>query len=123
MKFGFIPELIGRLPIIASLNKLSENALSRILNEPKNALVKQYKKLFKIEGVHLEFTDCAISEIVNQAIKRDTGARGLRSILESAMIEIMYDIPSMEKVDSCIIDGDVIKKVKKPTIKKIRRSA
>ena len=123
LKFGFIPELIGRLPIIASLNKLSENALSRILNEPKNALVKQYKKLFKIEGVHLEFTDCAISEIVNQAIKRDTGARGLRSILESAMIEIMYDIPSMEKVDSYIIDGDVIKKVKKPTIKKIRRSA
>ena len=123
LQYGFIPELIGRLPIIASLNKLNKKALSRILIEPKNALIKQYKKLFQIEGVHLEFTDCAISEIVNQAMKRNTGARGLRSILESSMIEIMYDIPSMENVDSCIIDGGVIKKDKKPTIKKIKRSA
>ena len=123
LKYGFIPELIGRLPIIASLKKLNKKALSRILTEPQNALIKQYKKLFKIEGIHLEFTECAINEIVKQAIKRNTGARGLRSILESSMIEIMYEIPSMKKVDSCIINGDVIRKDKKPTIKKIKRSA
>ena len=123
LKFGFIPELIGRLPISAPLKKLDEKALCRILTEPKNALTKQYQKLFKLEDVHLEFTKCAIKEIVAQAIKRNTGARGLRSILESSMMEIMYEIPSMEDVDSCIISGEVIKKDKKPVIKYIKRSA
>ena len=123
LKYGFIPELIGRLPIIASLKNLDKKALSRILTEPQNALIKQYQKLFKIEDVHLEFTECAINEIVKQAIKRDTGARGLRSILESSMIDIMYEIPSIKKVDSCIITAEVIRKEKKPTIKKIKRSA
>ena len=123
LKFGFIPELIGRLPISAPLRKLDEKALSRILTEPKNALTKQYQKLFKLEDVHLEFTECAIKEIVKQAIKRNTGARGLRSILESSMMEIMYEVPSMEDVDSCIISGEVIKKNKKPVIKHIKRSA
>ena len=123
LKYGFIPELIGRLPIIASLEKLDKKALSRILIEPENALTKQYKKLFKIEDVHLEFTECAINEIVSQAMKRNTGARGLRAILESSMMEIMYEIPSMEKVDTCIITAEVIKKEKKPTIKYIKRSA
>ena len=123
LKYGFIPELIGRLPIIASLKNLDKKALSRILTEPQNALIKQYQKLFKIEDVHLEFTECAITEIVKQAVKRDTGARGLRSILESSMVEIMYEIPSMKKVDSCIITAEVIRKEKKPTIKKIKRSA
>ena len=123
LKFGFIPELIGRLPISAPLKKLDEKALSRILTEPKNALTKQYQKLFKLEDVHLEFTECAIKEIVKQAIKRNTGARGLRSILESSMMEIMYEVPSMEDVDSCIISGEVIKKNKKPVIKYIKRSA
>ena len=123
LKFGFIPELIGRLPISAPLRKLDEKALSRILTEPKNALTKQYQKLFKLEDVHLEFTECAIKEIVKQAIKRNTGARGLRSILEASMMEIMYEVPSMEDVDSCIISGEVIKKNKKPVIKYIKRSA
>ena len=123
LKFGFIPELIGRLPIAAPLKKLDKNALRRILTEPKNALTKQYKKLFKLEDIHLEFTECAIDEIVNQAIKRNTGARGLRSILESSMMDIMYEIPSMKDVDSCIISAEVIKKEKKPVIKNIKRSA
>ena len=123
LKFGFIPELIGRLPISAPLKKLDKKALYRILTEPKNALIKQYQKLFNLEDVHLEFTDCAIKEIVNQAIKRNTGARGLRSILEASMMEIMYEVPSMKDVDSCIISGEVIKKNKKPTIKYIKRSA
>lgn len=123
LKFGFIPELIGRLSVIAPLKKLNKDALHKILIEPKNALIKQYKKLFKLEDVRLEFTDCAINEIVNQAIKRETGARGLRSILESAMMEIMYEIPSMKDVNSCIISSEVIKKEKPPTIKHIKRSA
>ena len=123
LKFGFIPELIGRLPVSAPLRKLDEKALYKILTEPKNALTKQYQKLFNLEDIHLEFTDCAIKEIVEQAIKRNTGARGLRSILESSMMEIMYEIPSMKDVDSCIISGEVIKKNKKPVIKYIKRSA
>jgi len=123
LKFGFIPELIGRLAIRAPLKKLNRDALHKILIEPKNALIKQYQKLFRIEDVHLEFTDCAIHEIVNQAILQETGARGLRSILESAMMETMYEIPSMKDVNSCIISAEVIKKEKKPTIKYIKRSA
>ncbi len=123
LKFGFIPELIGRLPVSAPLRKLDEKALYKILTEPKNALTKQYQKLFNLEDIHLQFTDCAIKEIVEQAIKRNTGARGLRSILESSMMEIMYEIPSMKDVDSCIISGEVIKKNKKPIIKYIKRSA
>jgi len=123
LKFGFIPELIGRLAVTAPLKKLNKDALHKILIEPKNALIKQYKKLFKLEEVRLEFTDCALNEIVNQAIKRETGARGLRSILESAMMEIMYEIPSMKDVNSCIISAEVIKKEKPPTIKHIKRSA
>ena len=99
------------------------NPKHKILIEPKNAIIKQYKKLFKLEDVRLEFTDCAINEIVNQAVKRETGARGLRSILESAMMEIMYEIPSMKDVNSCIISAEVIKKEKPPTIKHIKRSA
>ena len=123
LKFGFIPELIGRLSVLAPLRSLNKKALCKILTEPKNALLKQYKKLFKLEDVHLEFTDCAINEIVDQAMKRETGARGLRSILESAMMDIMYEIPSMKDVDSCIISSEVIKKEKKPVIKHIKRSA
>tara|TARA_B100001750_G_C15484562_1_gene587532 strand:- start:315 stop:1550 length:1236 start_codon:yes stop_codon:yes gene_type:complete len=123
LKFGFIPEFIGRLAVTAPLKKLNRDALYRILTEPKNALIKQYKKLFKLEGVNLEFTDCAINEVVDQAIVRGAGARGLRSILESSMMEIMYEIPSMKDVNSCTISAEVIKKEKKPIIKHIKRSA
>ena len=123
LKFGFIPELIGRLPVSAPLRKLDEKALYKILTEPKNALIKQYQKLFHLEDIYLEFTDCAIKEIVKQAMKRNTGARGLRSIIESSMMEIMYEVPSMKDVDSCIVSAEVIRKNKKPVIKYIKRSA
>ena len=123
LKFGFIPEFIGRLAVTAPLNKLDRDALYKILTEPQNALIKQYKKLFKIEGVNLEFTDCAINEIVDRAMERGTGARGLRAIIESSMMEIMYEIPSMKDVDTCTISSDVISNNKKPSIKYIKKSA
>jgi len=108
IKFGLIPEFIGRIPIIATLESLSEDALIRILTEPKNALVKQYQKLFEVEGVELRFAEEAYRAIAKDAIKRKSGARGLRAILESVMLDIMYDIPSMPGVRECIIGEDVI---------------
>ena len=94
MKFGLIPEFIGRLPILTSLEKLNEHDLVRILTEPKNALVKQYKKLMALDDVELEFTDEALSEMAQLAIRRNTGARGLRSIVEHTMMDVMYETPS-----------------------------
>ena len=108
IKFGLIPEFLGRLPVIATLDELSAETLVRILTEPKNALVKQYEKLFELEGVHLRLTDSALSAIADQAIKRKSGARGLRAILESCMLEIMYEIPSIESVKECVIGEDVV---------------
>ena len=108
IKFGLIPEFIGRIPIIATLNSLSVEALVRILTEPKNALVKQYKKLFEVEGVELKFTEEAYLAIAKDATKRKSGARGLRAILESVMLDIMYDIPSMPDVRECVIGEEVI---------------
>jgi len=108
IKYGLIPEFIGRIPIIATLESLSEDALIRILTEPKNALVKQYKKLFEVEGVELKFAEAAYRAIAKDAIKRKSGARGLRAILESIMLDIMYDIPSMPGVRECVIGEDVI---------------
>jgi ATP-dependent Clp protease ATP-binding subunit ClpX len=97
IKFGLIPEFIGRIPIVATLNELSLEALVRILTEPKNALTKQYKKLFELEDVELKFTDDVLTAVAEAALKRKSGARGLRAILESLMLEIMYDIPSFRK--------------------------
>lgn len=108
LKFGLIPEFLGRLPIIATLDQLNENSLIRILQEPKNALVKQFKTLFDIEGVNLRFTDSALAAIATEALKRKAGARGLRAILETCMLEIMYDIPSIDDVKECVISEDVI---------------
>jgi ATP-dependent Clp protease ATP-binding subunit ClpX len=108
IKFGLIPEFIGRIPIIATLDSLSEDALVRILTEPKNALVKQYKKLFEVEGVELKFADDAYRAIAKDATKRKSGARGLRAILESVMLDIMYDIPGMPGVRECVIGEKVI---------------
>jgi len=108
IKFGMIPEFMGRIPIISSLNNLSEEALVRILTEPKNALVKQYKKLFEVEGVDLKFTEEAIRAIAKDAIKRKSGARGLRAILESVMLDMMYDIPGMTGVRECVVGEAVI---------------
>lgn len=116
VKFGLIPEFIGRIPIISTLNSLSEDALVRILTEPKNALVKQYKKLFEVEGVELTFEEDAHRAIAKDAIKRKSGARGLRAILESVMLDIMYDIPSMPGIRECVIEADVITKGKEPLL-------
>ncbi len=108
LKFGLIPEFIGRLPVIATLDDLDEDALKNILTEPKNALTKQYRKLFEMEGVELKFTDDALTAIAVKAIARKTGARGLRAIMEEALMELMYDIPGTENVNEVIITGDVI---------------
>ena len=116
VKFGLIPEFIGRLPTISTLKDLDREALVRILTEPKNALVKQYKKLFNYDNVELEIEKEAIEEIVNEAVERKTGARGLRSILEDVMRDIMFEIPSDDKVSKCIITAEVIKDKKKPRL-------
>jgi ATP-dependent Clp protease ATP-binding subunit ClpX len=108
LRFGLIPEFIGRLPVIATLDELSEEAMVRILTEPKNALVRQYQKLFEIQGVELKFTDGAIKVVAQEALKRKSGARGLRSILEKAMLDIMFEIPSMKNVRECVVSEEVI---------------
>ena len=114
IKFGLIPEFIGRLPVITILETLEQNALIQILKEPKNALIKQYKKLFGMEGVELEFRDDAIDAIALKAIERKTGARGLRSIMESSLKEIMFELPTINNLLKVVIDKDVINKNKKP---------
>jgi len=116
LKFGLIPEFIGRLPVIATLNELDERALVEILKRPKNALVKQYSKLFEMEGVKLEFTEGALSAVSREALKRKSGARGLRAILENVMLEIMYEIPSKGNVRECIISEEVIDRAEGPII-------
>ena len=108
IKFGMIPEFVGRLPVIATLNELTEDELVSILTEPRNALVKQYKKLFELEEVRLRFTEGALRTIAKEAIKRKSGARGLRSIMENIMLDIMYDLPSHPEIQECIINEEVI---------------
>jgi len=108
LKYGLIPEFVGRLPVIATLNSLNEEALISILTEPKNALVKQYQKLFEMDGVSLEFEEEALKVIAKKAIERKTGARGLRAILEEIMLNVMYEIPSRGDVEKCIITKDTI---------------
>ncbi|MBU1163719.1 MAG: AAA family ATPase, partial [Proteobacteria bacterium] len=108
VRFGLIPEFVGRLPVLATLDELNNAALIRILEEPKNALIKQFKKLFEIEGVNLRFTDSALSAIAKEALKRKSGARGLRAILENCMLDIMFEIPSIENVKECVIGEDVV---------------
>lgn len=108
IKYGLIPEFLGRLPVIATLNELNEPSLIRILQEPKNALLKQFKKLFEIEGVTLRLTDDALSAISKGALKQKSGARGLRSILENCLLDIMYELPSIKNVKECIIGKDVV---------------
>ena len=108
IKFGLIPEFLGRLPVITTLDELNESALIRILKEPKNALIKQFKKLMEMEGVNLRLTDSALLAIAKEASKRKSGARGLRAIMESCMIDIMYEIPSMTNVKECVIGEDTV---------------
>ncbi len=114
LRYGLIPELIGRIPVIAPLQPLSVEAFKSILTEPKNAILKQYKKLFMIEGIDLEFDPFAIDAIVAKAMERKTGARALRSIVEDFMLEIMYDLPDKENVEKCIVTKDVIENGAEP---------
>ena len=116
LKFGLIPEFIGRLPVIATLKELDKEALGKILVEPKNSIVKQYKKLFEIDNVELVFEDDAISAIVDKAVERKTGARGLRSIIEEIMTDIMFEIPSNPKIAKCTITRDTVLNGKEPEV-------
>ena len=115
-RYGLIPEFIGRLPVVSVLKPLEKEALVEILVKPKNALIKQYQKLFSYENVHLEFTDEALDEIAKQALERKTGARGLRGVIENAMLDIMYEIPSKPNVKECIINAEVIRTEAKPQL-------
>lgn len=108
IKYGLIPEFLGRLPVITTLDELDESSLIKILLEPKNAVIKQFKKLFEVEGVTLRFTDSALSAIANEGLKQKSGARGLRSVLENCLLDIMYKIPSIKDVKECVIGEDVI---------------
>ncbi|HOP64531.1 MAG TPA: ATP-dependent Clp protease ATP-binding subunit ClpX [Spirochaetota bacterium] len=117
IKFGLIPEFVGRIPVIAHLHELGKEALVRILNEPKNSLVKQYQKIFSFEGIELEFENEAIEEIANIALERKTGARGLRSVLEQLMLDLMYEIPSDDSIDRVTITRDMVLKQSDPVIK------
>jgi len=116
VKFGLIPELVGRIPVMVSLDDLDKDALVRIISEPKNSLLKQYIKLFEMDGVELSFDNDALGAIAELAITRNTGARGLRSILESIMTNLMYDIPSRTDVKAVRITADCVNKVGEPII-------
>jgi ATP-dependent Clp protease ATP-binding subunit ClpX len=114
LKFGLIPEFIGRLPVIATLEDLDEDALKRILTEPKNALVKQYQRLFEMEDVELTFNDDALSVVARKAIERRTGARGLRSIMEGTLLDTMFDLPGLDGVEQVVVGAEVIEGKAKP---------
>ena len=116
INYGLIPEFIGRLPVIATLDHLDKEALVKILQEPRNALTKQYKRLFEIDGIALFFTPDALEVVAEKALERKTGARGLRSILETSMLDLMYELPSREGVEEVWIDADVINRLKEPTV-------
>ena len=116
IRFGLIPEFVGRLPVVATLDELSEEALIRILKEPRNALVRQYAKLFEFEDVKLKFTDEALKAVAKMALARKSGARGLRSILEAAMLEVMYELPSLKDVQECLVGEEVILRGEQPLL-------
>lgn len=116
LKYGLIPEFVGRLPVVATLEELDEEALIEILKEPKNALIKQYQKLFEMEKVSLKFTDGALVAIARETLNRKTGARGLRSILENAMLDVMYEIPSQDRVKEVVINEDTILQRSRPIV-------
>jgi ATP-dependent Clp protease ATP-binding subunit ClpX len=111
-----IPEFVGRIPVVATLTELDEHALVQILRTPKNALVKQYQKLFEFENVKLKFTDGALEAIAREAQQRKSGARGLRAILESLMLDVMYEVPSVSNVKECIVSEEVVSQQKQPLL-------
>jgi len=123
MRFGLIPEFIGRLPVVASLDELDVDALVRILTEPKNAITKQFIKLFDMEGAKLVFAEDALKAMATEALKRKTGARGLRSIVEGILMETMFELPGMKAVASVTVDAEVVAGNKPPIIEKIKAKA
>jgi ATP-dependent Clp protease ATP-binding subunit ClpX len=116
LKFGMIPEFVGRLPVITSVHNLDREALILILTEPRNALVRQYRRLFELDGVDLEFTPDALEAVADQAILRGTGARGLRAILEEVLLSVMYEVPSRKDVERVVITGPVVLEHVNPTL-------
>ncbi len=116
LKYGLIPEFVGRFSVVSTLNELDVEALMKVLSEPKNALTKQYQKLFEFENVKLKFTDGAIRAIAEKAIAQKTGARGLRSVLEEHMLDIMFDLPSREDIEEVVVNEEVIKNSEEPLI-------
>ena len=116
LKFGLIPEFIGRLPVIATVDKLNREALVQILTEPRNALVKQYQKLFELDGVELEFTEDAVDAVADLAMMRGTGARGLRAIIEEVLLNVMYDVPSREDIAKVVVSAEVVRDNVNPTL-------
>ena len=116
IKYGLIPEFVGRMPILATLQELDEKSLIKILKEPKNSLTKQYKRLFEFENVQLNFKEDAVLEIAKKAIRKKTGARGLRSIIEALLLKTMFKLPTMENVKEVVIDQSVVKNKSEPLI-------
>ena len=116
IRYGLIPEFVGRVPVVVTLDGLDENALLRILQEPKNALTKQYHKLFELDGVELDFEDEALRVMARKSMERKTGARGLRAIMEDVIMDLMYEIPSQTDVSECLITKDVVEGKEKPMI-------
>ena len=116
LKYGLIPEFIGRLPVITHVHNLDKDALVKILTEPKNALIKQYKKFFEFDGVELNFTDDALVAVAEQSMLRGTGARGLRAILEEVLLNVMYDLPGRKDVGRCVINREVVLERVNPTL-------
>jgi ATP-dependent Clp protease ATP-binding subunit ClpX len=116
IKYGMIPEFVGRMPVMSTLEELDEQALIRILQEPKNSLVRQYQKLLSLDSVRLKFTDGALKAVAKKAVKRKAGARGLRAILEEIMLDVMYEIPSDKRITECVINEDVVKRSEKPLL-------
>jgi ATP-dependent Clp protease ATP-binding subunit ClpX len=116
LKYGLIPEFVGRLPVSVSLDSLDKEALIRILTEPKNAIIKQYQKLLQLDRVELNFTTDALEEAAERALKQRTGARGLRSIIEDVLLDVMYEIPSRADIKKVVINGDVISHTNKPLL-------
>ena len=116
MRFGVIPELVGRLPVVVSVDPLDRPAMMSILTEPRNALVKQFKRLFELDGVELVFADDALEAIAEEAMGRKTGARGLRTLMEEALLDVMYEIPSRPEVARCIVSSDTIRRRARPLL-------
>jgi ATP-dependent Clp protease ATP-binding subunit ClpX len=116
LQHGLIPEFVGRIPVVVSLQSLDEEALVRILTEPKNALVRQFQEFFSLDGVEMVFTEDALKATAEEALRHKTGARGLRTVLEDCLLDVMYEIPSRGDVKKCVVDGDTVRGIRRPVL-------